>query len=158
CWRWALALPLFTVTLFVSAFILFLVQPMIGALILPKLGGAPQVWNTCMVFFQSVLLAGYAYSHYVTTRLPFKKQLVVHGIVILLPSLVLIPLGGPFNVASWTPPAGTNPIFATLALLAFIVGLPFFAVSTSAPLLQKWFTRTDHPSAKDPYFLYSASN
>ena len=111
-----------------------------------------------MVFFQSVLLAGYAYSHYVTTRLPFKRQLVVHGLVILLPFLVLLPFGGPFNVAGWSPPAGANPIFSTLAILAFVVGLPFFAVSTSAPLLQKWFTRTDHPSAKDPYFLYSASN
>jgi len=149
---------LFAVTLFVSAFILFLVQPIIGRLILPKLGGAPQVWNTCMVFFQSVLLAGYAYSHYVTTRLPFKRQLVVHALVILLPFLVLLPFGGPFNVTSWVPPAGANPIFSTLALLAFVVGLPFFAVSTSAPLLQKWFTRTDHPSAHDPYFLYSASN
>lgn len=153
-----MALPLFAVTLFVSAFILFLVQPIIGRLILPRLGGAPQVWNTCMVFFQSVLLAGYAYSHYVTTRLPFKRQLIVHALVILLPFLVLLPFGGPFNVGTWTPPPGANPIFSTLLLLLFIVGLPFFAVSTSAPLLQKWFTRTDHPSANDPYFLYSASN
>src|SRR5206468_3840218 len=152
-----LALLLYAVTLFVSAFILFLVQPMIGKMILPKLGGTPQVWNTCMVFFQMVLLAGYAYTHTATTRLTLRQQLLIHIGLLLLPFLVLLP-NGPFNVEGWRPTLGANPFFETLLLLTMIVGLPFFVVSTSAPLLQKWFANTGHPAAKDPYFLYGASN
>jgi hypothetical protein len=152
-----LALPLFAITLFVSAFLLFLVQPMIGKMILPKLGGTPQVWNTCMMFFQMVLLAGYAYTHTLTTRLPVRKQIFVHLGLLVLPLLFLLP-NGPFNVTGWEPPVGTNPIWATLGLLAIVVGVPFLVVSTSAPLLQRWFGETGHPSASDPYFLYGASN
>jgi hypothetical protein len=151
-----LALPLYAATLFVSAFILFLVQPMIGKLILPKLGGTPQVWNTCMVFFQMVLLAGYAYTHTVSTRLKLRHQLIIHGILLLLPLAILLPK--PFDVGDWRPDLGVNPIPSALALLVTIVGLPFFVVSTSAPLLQKWFVHTGHPASKDPYFLYGASN
>jgi len=152
-----LALPLFALTLFVSAFLLFLVQPMVGKMILPRLGGTPQVWNTCMVFFQSVLLAGYAYTHTVSTRLTVRRQLLIHSILLLVPFLVLFP--APFDIAeSFTPPAGANPLPYTLVYLTLIVGLPFFVVSTSAPLLQKWFATTGHPAAKDPYFLYGASN
>src|SRR4051794_11136144 len=80
---------LFAVTLFVSAFLLFLVQPMIGKMILPRLGGTPAVWNTCMVFFQAVLLAGYAYTHNVTTYLPTRRQLLLQGGVLVLPFLFL---------------------------------------------------------------------
>jgi hypothetical protein len=151
-----LALPLYAATLFVSAFILFLVQPMIGKLILPRLGGTPQVWNTCMVFFQMVLLAGYAYTHTVSTRLRLRHQLIIHGILLLLPLAILLPK--PFDVGDWVPDLGVNPIPSALALLVTIVGLPFFVVSTSAPLLQKWFVHTGHPASKDPYFLYGASN
>jgi hypothetical protein len=151
-----LALPLYAATLFVSAFILFLVQPMIGKLILPKLGGTPQVWNTCMVFFQMVLLAGYAYTHTVSTRLSLRQQLLIHGILLLLPLAILLPQ--PFFVGDWVPDLGVNPIPSTLLLLVTIVGLPFFVVSTSAPLLQKWFVHTGHPASRDPYFLYGASN
>lgn len=161
-----MALPLYAATLFVSAFILFLVQPMIGKMILPKLGGTPQVWNTCMVFFQTILLAGYAYTHFVSTRLKLKQQLMVHGTLILLPFLVLLPWKswglplpeGPFNLTNWAPELGVNPIPSALYILLMIVGLPFFVVSTTAPLLQKWFSATGHPAAKDPYFLYGASN
>jgi len=168
-----LALPLFAVTLFISAFLLFLVQPMIGKMILPPLGGTPQVWNTCMVFFQSALLAGYAYTHTVSTRLSLRRQLMVHGGLLILPLILLfflvsLPGGaredaqghtyGPFNVAGFEPPPGANPIPYTLFFLTLVVGLPFFVVSTSAPLLQRWFGFTGHPSAKDPYFLYGASN
>jgi hypothetical protein len=161
-----LALPLYAATLFVSAFILFLVQPMIGKMILPKLGGTPQVWNTCMVFFQTILLAGYAYTHFVSTRLRLKQQLMLHGILILLPFLVLLPWKtwglplpeGPFNLTDWAPDLGVNPIPSALYILLVIVGLPFFVVSTTAPLLQKWFSATGHPAASDPYFLYGASN
>jgi len=155
-----LALPLFAVTLFTSAFLLFLVQPIIGAIILPNLGGTPQVWNTCMVFFQTVLLAGYAYTHSTSTWLPTKTQVMVHCGLLFLPLLVLIVLtnNGPFDISTWIPPPGANPIPSTLVLLAVVVGLPFFVVATSAPLLQKWFASTGHPSAQDPYFLYAASN
>src|ERR1044072_3487314 len=95
-WRWVVALIVFAITLFVSAFLLFLVQPMIGKMILPKLGGTPQVWNTCMLFFQTVLLAGYAYTHTLTPRLPVRKQIMVHLGMLILPLLFLLP-NGPFN-------------------------------------------------------------
>src|SRR5256885_16382220 len=114
-WRWPLALPLFALTLFVSAFLLFLVQPMIGKMILPKLGGTPQVWNTCMLFFQLALLAGYAYTHFVGTRLPTRKQLMVHGTLLIIPMLFLLPPIGPFNVADWTPdPSGSAVLQALI--------------------------------------------
>ncbi len=155
----SLALPIFAITLFISAFLLFLVQPMIGRMILPGLGGTPQVWNTCMVFFQTALLAGYAYTHTVSTRLKLKTQLLVHGILLFVPIALLFGLGSfKFRIEQWVPPSGGNPIFATLWLLTIVVGIPFFVVSTSAPLLQKWFSATGHPSSKDPYFLYGASN
>ncbi len=161
-----MALPLYAITLFVSAFILFLVQPMIGKLLLPKLGGTPQVWNTCMVFFQTMLLAGYAYTHFVSTRLKLRQQLLLHGTLLVLPFLVLLPWKswgiplpeGPFNLTTWSPDLGVNPIPSALYILLVIVGLPFFVVSTTAPLLQKWFAYTGHSAAKDPYFLYGASN
>src|SRR5271169_5300639 len=82
---------MFAITLFVSAFILFLVQPIVGKIILPKLGGTPQVWNTCMMFFQTMLLAGYAYTHTSSTRLTLRKQLIVHALVLLVPLCVLLP-------------------------------------------------------------------
>ena len=164
-WRWSLVLPFFALTLFVSAFCLFLVQPIIGKLILPKLGGTPQVWNTCMVFFQTALLAGYAYTHTVSTRLKLKQQLMLHSALLFIPLLFLLPTPvsfpgstGPFTFPNWTPPLGGNPIPQALLLLAWIVGIPFLVVATSAPLLQKWFSSTGHPAAKDPYFLYGASN
>src|SRR5947208_294240 len=99
-WRWPLTRLIFTITIFVSAFLLFLVQPIIGKLILPKLGGTPQVWNTCMVFFQTALLLGYAYTHTVSTYLPTRRQIVVHCLLLLVPLIILIP-GGPFNVLDW---------------------------------------------------------
>jgi hypothetical protein len=151
-----LALPLFAITLFVSAFILFLVQPMIGKMILPRLGGTPQVWNTCMVFFQAALLAGYGYTHTVSTRLPLRRQLMLHALFLIIPFAVLLPI--PFNISGFQPPPGGNPIFYTLFYLSMVVGLPFIVVATSAPLLQKWFAATGHPASKDPYFLYGASN
>ncbi len=143
----------FSLTLFVSALLLFLVQPMIGKMVLPLLGGTPAVWNTCMVFFQAILLVGYAYTHTLSTTQPRRRQLLVQGALLFLPFLVL-----PFAIGTWTPPTESNPIFAVLWLLLSLVGLPFFVVSTSAPLLQKWFGHTGHPAARDPYFLYGASN
>src|SRR5262245_21699899 len=156
--RWPLALPIFVITIFVSAFLLFLVQPIVGKLILPKLGGTPQVWNTCMVFFQSALLLGYAYTHSVSTRLKLRQQLMVHCGLLAVPVLTMLEFPMYARVADWVPPSGSNPIADTLVLLAIIIGVPFFVVSTSAPLLQKWFAYSGHSQARDPYFLYAASN
>ena len=165
-----MALYLYAITLFVSAFILFLVQPLVGKMILPKLGGTPQVWNTCCVFFQMVLLAGYAYTHMISSRLKLRQQLILHSIMLILPLAVLFGpalFGWPsfFNLyvsvdqGGWNPGnPGANPIPATLYVLFVVIGLPFLVVSTTAPLLQKWFAYTGHPASKDPYFLYGASN
>jgi hypothetical protein len=143
----------FSLTLFVSALLLFLVQPMIGKMVLPLLGGTPAVWNTCMVFFQAILLVGYAYTHTLSTWQRPRRQLVIQAVLLFFPFLVL-----PFAIGNWDPSTEDNPIFRLLLLLLGMVGLPFFVVSTSAPLLQKWFGHTGHPSARDPYFLYGASN
>jgi len=154
--RGSVRLPVlvFTVTLFLSAFLLFSIQPMVGKMVLPRLGGTPAVWNTCMVFFQAVLLAGYGYAHLMTRWLGSRRQASWHLVLLLLPILSL-PIGLP---ASWVPPTDTTPLPWLLRVLAIGVGLPFFLVSTSAPLLQKWFSDTRDPSAHDPYFLYAASN
>ncbi|MFO0849328.1 MAG: fused MFS/spermidine synthase [Gemmataceae bacterium] len=156
---------LFAVTLFVSATLLFMVQPMVGKMILPLLGGSPAAWNTCMVFFQALLLLGYLYAHHLTTRLPSRRQVSVHltvlGVTIawLVAAAVLSPKGHPVAVFESLAPQGQSyPMFGVLALLAVAIGLPFFVVSTSAPLFQKWFADTGHPAAADPYFLYAASN
>jgi hypothetical protein len=145
---------LFSITLFVSSFLLFLVQPMFARMVLPLLGGTPAVWNTCMVFFQAALLAGYAYSHALQNWLGTRSGLIVHLLFLLLPFLIL-PIAIPLN---WMPPHNSNPVFWLLALLAVVVGLPFFVISTTAPLVQRWFAATKHRAAGDPYFLYGASN
>jgi hypothetical protein len=144
----------YALTLFASATLLFFVQPMFARMVLPLLGGTPGVWNTCMVFYQAALLAGYAYAHALTTWLPRRHQALVHACVLLCPLLVL-----PITVArGWVPAGDTIPGPWLLALLTVSVGLPFLVVSTSAPLLQKWFAGSGHAAARDPYFLYAASN
>ncbi len=145
---------LFAATLLGSALLLFTVQPMVGKLTLPLLGGTPAVWNTCMVFFQALLLAGYLYAHLATRSLTTGRHALLHGGLMLLPLLVL-PIG---HDAGSTPAATAHPALWLLGRLTLWVGLPFFVVSTTAPLLQRWFSRTDHPHAHDPYFLYAASN
>lgn len=148
------ALPLFSLALFLSAALLFLIQLIFARMVLPLLGGSAAVWNTAMVFYQAVLLAGYGYAHAVSTRLPLRTQVGLQSLVLVLPALVL-----PFALPSgWVPPAEGNPIPWLLALLATGAGLPFFAVSSTSPLLQKWFACTSHSRAADPYFLYGASN
>jgi hypothetical protein len=146
---------LFSATLFLSAGLLFSVQPMIGKMILPKLGGTPAVWNTCIVFFQASLLLGYAYAHFLT-RLGIKRQTLIHLGLILLPLFAL-----PIQIsdkAIMSIPRVNNPVVWLIGFLVVATGLPFIAVSTTAPLLQKWFWNTRHRYASDPYFLYSASN
>ena len=145
---------LFSGTLFLSAGLVFLVQPMFAKFILPLFGSTPAVWNASMLFFQTTLLAGYLYAHETTRRLGVRRQAALHVGVLLLPLLVL-PLGVPED---WIPPAESNPVLPLLGLLAVAVGLPFLVVSTTAPLLQRWLAATSHPAAADPYFLYRASN
>jgi hypothetical protein len=152
-----LGLLLFAVTLFGSALLLFLVQPMIGKMILPRLGGTPQVWNSCMLFFQLALLAGYTYTHVSSSRLKLRQQLIVHSILLLAPLVVLWPYS-PFDVSDFQLPAGSNPIWYVLRYFGLFVGMPFFVVASTAPLLQRWFSYTGHRTAGDPYFLYAASN
>lgn len=154
---------LFAVTLFVSATLLFMVQPMVGKLVLPLLGGSPAVWNACMVFFQALLLLGYLYADRLTRNPIAKKQWYIHLGVMAVPVtafLVAVLVGGrPIAIVeNLAPSDGSSAIFSVLAILTVAIGIPFFVVSTSATLLQKWFTYTGHPSARDPYFLYSASN
>ncbi len=147
-------IALFTATIFLSAALLFAVQPMFGRLVLPLLGGAPAVWNTCLVFFQALLLAGYGYAHLLSTYVRPARQVWVHGVVLLV-ALFSLPIAIP---AGWTPPVDRNPVPWLLAAATMAVGLPFFVVSATSPLLQRWFATTDHPAAGDPYFLYAASN
>lgn len=147
---------LFAITLFASAALLFSVQPMIARMILPKLGGSPAVWNTCMVFFQVALLVGYLYAHLTTRWLGIRRQALLHLVLLACPFLVL-PLAIPESTTSdW--PAEADPVPRLLRLLILTAGLPFLLVSTSAPLLQAWFAHLRHRSAQDPYFLYAASN
>src|SRR5262245_3057755 len=114
-------LYIYCLTIFVSSSLLFILQPLFARIVLPVLGGSPSVWNTCMVFFQAALLAGYAYSHGIASRLSWRNQAMLHAGVLLLPLLVL-PFGMP---TGWSPPSGTNPIPWLLALLTITVGLPF---------------------------------
>src|SRR5205814_855556 len=146
----------FSTTSFLSAALLFWVQPMIGKMLLPLLGGAPSVWNTCMVFFQAMLLAGYAYAHSISTRLNIRSQLAVHGVLLTLAALAL-----PFGISEKlvrSLPASANPFEWLSGVLFVVPGLPFFVVASTGPLLQKWFSHTGHASARDPYFLYGAGN
>jgi len=144
----------FALTLFLSALLLFSVQPMFGKLLLPLLGGTPSVWNTCMVFYQSLLFLGYLYAHYVSTRLRLTHQTLLHLSIFVI-CLTLLPVGLNDKTA---PSADSNPLLWLLGTLTVAIGLPFFLVSTTAPLLQKWFSGLGHNRSEDPYFLYAASN
>src|SRR2546426_9314061 len=147
-------LVVYATTTFLTASLLFLVQPMFARMVLPLLGGSPAVWNTCLVFYQAAVLAGYLYAHATTSWLGVRRQAALHVGLVFLP-LFFLPIQIP---SGWMPPAAENPTPWLLALLSVAVGLPFFVVSTTSPLVQRWFAGTGHPSAGDPYFLYAASN
>src|ERR687886_544079 len=150
-----LMMALFSLTIFLSAGLLFLIEPMFAKFVLPSFGGTPAVWTGSMMFFQAALLSSYLYVHATAAKLGARKHAVVRLVVMLLPLLVL-PLAVP--AAQWAPPADSNPLLWLLGLLLVSVGLPFFAVAATNPLIQRWLSETDHPAAKDPYFLYRASN
>jgi hypothetical protein len=124
-------------------------------MLLPLLGGTPAVWNTCMVFFQAALLAGYAYA-LILSRWPLKRQLIAQLFLLTL-AFISLPIGLSSYWLNSVPPT-ENPSLWLLMCLGVSVGLPFFIISSNSPLLQKWFSRTSAPSGQDPYFLYSASN
>jgi SAM-dependent methyltransferase len=147
-------LAVFALSMFLSATLLFIVQPMFAKMVLPLLGGSPSVWNTCMVFYQAALLAGYAYAHAAPRWLGVRRHAAVHLALFLL-VIFTLPIG---LAHGWEPPPTGSPILWLLQVLFVSLGLPFFLISTTAPLLQKWFASSGHPAAPDPYFLYGASN
>ena len=150
----ALVLTVYAAAIFLSAALLFAVQPLFTKMVLPRLGGSPSVWSVAMVFFQAMLLAGYAYAHFLTRHVPIRWSVIVHVGLLIVASLAL-----PLAIASgWGRPPTQGEAFWLIGLFAVSIGLPFFALSANGPLLQAWFARTEHPSAKDPYFLYAASN
>jgi hypothetical protein len=149
-----LVLLVYTAAIFVSALLLFSVQPLFTKMVLPRLGGSPAVWSVAMVFFQSLLLAGYAYAHYLTL---LRTRWLPAAIHLVLLSIALLSL--PLSIASgWGEPPTSGYAFWLLGLFAVSIGLPFFALAANNPLLQAWFFRTGHPSGPDPYFLYASSN
>jgi protein-L-isoaspartate O-methyltransferase len=145
-------LATFIAAIFLSAALLFLVEPMFTKMVLPRLGGSPSVWSVAMVFFQTMLVAGYAYAHVLTRYAPGRLSVLVHLAVMALAAFTL-----PFAIGAGRPPAG-GETFWLLGLFTTSIGLPFFALAANGPLLQAWFARTHHPAAGDPYFLYAASN
>jgi hypothetical protein len=149
-------IAVFVASVFLGAWLLFLVQPMTGKMLLPLLGGAPAAWNTCLVFFQAAVLAGYAYAHAVTTWARPRTQLVVHLTLVLLALATLPPRLDPGAAGSLS--AAENPIGWLLVRLPLALGLPLVVLSATTPLVQHWLARTSHPSARDPYHLYAASN
>ena len=154
-------MPRYAAAIFLSAFLLFQVQPMIGKYILPWFGGTSAVWNTCMLFFQVLLLCGYGYAHGLNRRLSPARQVVLHGVLLGLCVLWLLGQGWAWGVpllpaGSWKPSDSGQPILHILTVLLLGVGFPFFLLSTSNPLLQAWFHR-EYPQAS-PYRLYALSN
>src|SRR3954464_13499436 len=140
---------IYAVTIFLSSFLLFLVQPLIARLILPWFGGSAAVWTTCMLFFQVLLLAGYAYAHGIARR---RYQAVVHT-VLLIAALVTLPI---MPAASWKPAGTEEPISRILLVLGATVGLPYFLLASTSPLVQAWFSRA-RPQ-ENPYRLFALSN
>jgi hypothetical protein len=147
-------LAAYATAIFLSAALLFAVQPLFAKMVLPRLGGSPSVWSVAMVFFQAVLLGGYAYAHLLTRYASGRPAVIIHVILLIVATFAL-----PLSIAAgWGRPPLQGETAWLLGLFAVSIGLPFFALSANGPLLQAWFARTGHPSARDPYFLYAASN
>jgi hypothetical protein len=142
----------FALSIFTGAFLLFQVQPLIGKYILPWFGGAPAVWTTCLLFFQVVLLGGYAYAHFLSQWLKPRAHVIVH-LALLATALALLPIT-PSD--AWKPTSSDNPTLRILALLAVSLGLPYFVLSSTGPLMQQWFSQAN--PGRSPYRLYALSN
>ena len=145
---------LYAATLFVSALLLFSIQPMFAKMVLPKLGGAPAVWSVAMVFFQTALLAGYAYAH-LLNRLLLPRWAAMFQLLLVGVTAMTLPIA---IAHGWGAPPSEGTALWLFGLFAASIGLPFFALSASAPLLQSWFAASGHPQAGNPYVLYAASN
>src|SRR5258705_8445337 len=138
----------FAGTILLSSFLLFQVQPIVAKVILPWFGGSPAVWTTCMLFFQVLLLGGYAYAHLLTTELSARARAVVH-VALLGVTLFWLPISVD---PAWKPAEGQDPGFRILGLLATSIGAPYFALSATAPLLQSWAAAAE---GRIPYRLYA---
>lgn len=147
---------LFATTVFLSAFLLFQIQPIVGKMILPWFGGSSSVWSTCIVFFQAELLLGYAYVHWLHEKLPGRRQALVHGGLLLLSLATLPVVADP----AWKGTAMAHPGLSVLAVLATAVGAPYLLLSTTGPLMQAWYARSHSASLTTarPYRLYALSN
>ena len=152
--RSRLVLMVYTSAIFVSALLLFSVQPLFTKMVLPRLGGSPAVWSVAMVFFQSLLLGGYAYAHFLMQLRNRMIPVVVH-LGLLMIALLTLPLS---IAGGWGEPPSSGYAFWLLGLFVVSIGLPFFALAANNPMLQAWFVRTGHPDGPDPYFLYASSN
>src|SRR5215831_10989090 len=146
-------LPLLGLTLFVSAFLLFCCEPMVGKMVLPILGGAASVWTTCVLFFQSMLLAGYVYAHLLGKFRRLLPQVLIH-FSLMVCALEFLPIR--FARADAHP--SHSPVLWLFVQLVLAAGVPFAVISATAPLIQNWLSRTHRASGRDPYFLYAASN
>jgi len=149
-----LILVVYTCAIFLSALLLFSVQPLFTKMVLPRLGGSPAVWSVAMAFFQSLLLAGYAYAHFLTKLSSRVAPVAVH-LVLLVIAVLTLPLS---IAAGWGEPPSSGTALWVFGMFAASIGLPFFALAANNPLLQAWFVRTGHPDGADPYFLYASSN
>jgi len=149
-----LVLLTYTAAIFVSALLLFSVQPLFTKMVLPRLGGSPAVWSVAMVFFQSLLLAGYVYAHLLMRIKSRLIPIVVH-LLLLIVAFSTLPLA---IAAKWGEPPTSGYALWLLGLFVASIGLPFFALAANNPLVQAWFVRTGHPEGADPYFLYASSN
>ncbi len=149
-----LVLVVYTAAIFVSALLLFSVQPLFTKMVLPRLGGSPAVWSVAMVFFQSLLLGGYAYAHFLMQLRNRTVPVAIH-LVLLAGAMLTLPLS---IAGGWGDPPTSGYALWLLGLFAVSIGLPFFALAANNPLLQAWFVRTGHPNGPDPYFLYASSN
>src|SRR4051794_22511041 len=143
------ARPLFLATILTGSFLLFLVQPMIARMALPRLGGAPAVWNSAMLVYQALLLAGYAYAHWLG-RAALRRQAWIHLALFAVAALTL-----PIGLVGIEPSASANPFLWVPWLLIISIGPLFFVISAQAPLIQRWYSHARH---RDPYPLYAASN
>jgi hypothetical protein len=148
----------YAITIFTGAFLLFQVEPLLARYILPWFGGTSAVWISCMLFFQLLLVVGYAYSHLIATRLQPRMQAIVHiaivcACVLLMGTLALTWQSAITPGPNWKPPNPDFPITRIFILLLVSIGLPFFILSTTGPLLQAWFARS-HEGAS-PYRLYA---
>jgi len=142
----------YCLTIFTGAFLLFGVQPIIARYILPVFGGSPDVWTACMLFFQLLLLAGYAYAHFSVSRFTPRTQVIVH-IGLIIAALIALPI---IPGQNFKPDTDVYPVIQILLLLAVCIGLPYFVLSATSPLIQAWFSRADPSSA--PWRLYALSN